>query len=97
MVRRPQLNVAVCGDRLADADKTKPFEPYHTPRLCELDLADGAPPLAVGVDFALTLQTRQPYPAERAVNFRFSRPQYQLSKTTHDGAKPLRCASLSIC
>src|SRR5829696_6576868 len=65
-IRRPQLNVAVCGDYLEDADEPEPFEPHHPPRLPDLDFTDGAQPLAVGVNFAVTLQAGQPDPAERA-------------------------------
>jgi hypothetical protein len=65
-IRRPQFNVAVCGNYLEDANEAVTFEPHHTPRLCDLDFTDRTQALAVGVNFAVTLQSGQPSPVERA-------------------------------
>src|SRR5215204_6297797 len=65
-IRRPHLNVAVCGDRLEDADQTEPFKPHHTSRLADLDFADSTQAFALRVHFAVTLEPGQPNPAERA-------------------------------
>ena len=65
-VRRPHLNVAVCGDNLEDADQPEAFEPGDAPRLPDLDLADRTQTRPVGVHFAVRFQTCQPDPAERA-------------------------------
>src|SRR3954467_4235173 len=50
-IRRPQLNVAVCGDRFKTGDQPNPFKPHHTSRLADLDFADSTQALAVGIHF----------------------------------------------
>jgi hypothetical protein len=61
----PQLNVAICGDDLEDADQPKAFGPDDAPRRADLDLADRAQSRPIRINFAVTLQARQPSPAER--------------------------------
>ena len=74
-VRGPHFNVAVCGDDLEDADQPEPFEPDDAPARADLDLADRPQALAVGVHFAVTLQARQPNPAERADQLEVFQPR----------------------
>src|SRR5436305_1691211 len=65
-IGRPPFNVAVCGDYLEDADKAIAFEPHHATRCADLDLIDSTQTRPVGINFAVRLQARQPYPVKRA-------------------------------
>src|SRR5215216_6811625 len=71
----PQFNVAVCGDYLEHTDQSEAFEPHHAPRLADLDFTDCSQALAVGVHFAVTLQARQPSPAERTNQLQVFQPR----------------------
>src|SRR3982750_555668 len=68
-IGRPQFNVAVCGDYLEHSNQAITFEPDDATLCWDLHFADGTQALAVGIDFAIRLQPREPSPAERANQF----------------------------
>jgi hypothetical protein len=63
----PLLPLLLSIEYLEDPNQPEAFEPHHAFRLPDLNFTDGTQPLAVGVDAAITLQARQPNPAERVV------------------------------
>src|ERR1043166_8244775 len=74
-VRRPQFNVAVCGDYLEDADKAVTFEPDDAPRRADLTFTHRAQARPAGVHFPVTLQARQPSPVKRANQLEVFQPR----------------------
>src|SRR5438128_10853952 len=68
-IGRPPFNVAVCGDYLEHSNQSITFEPDDAPMCYDLHFADSTQACAVGINFAIRLQPRQPVPAERANQF----------------------------
>lgn len=68
-VGRPVFNVAVLGHELEYFDETVSLQMKHGAGLSNLDFADPAVALAVGINLPITLELRQPEPPQIANDF----------------------------